>query len=70
MGTPQKPQAVNFTGDKKDASGTMRGKLSSLAVLDPELQEGLRLTIVSLMRPGRLKALLQGHEEEATMIRP
>ena len=63
-------QAVNFTGDKKDASGTMRGKLSSLAVLDPELQEGLKLTIVSLMSPGHLKALLQGHEQEATLIRP
>lgn len=64
-------RAVDFSlGDGRDASGTMRGKLSALAVLEPELREGLKLNIVSMMRPGRLKALLQGDEGEATMVRP
>lgn len=55
-------------GAKADASGAMRGKLSALMGLDHELQRGLKMSIISMMMPGRLKGLLEGGAVEATSI--
>jgi isopentenyl phosphate kinase len=55
---------------RKDASGAMRGKLSALAALSPELHGGLNMAIISMMEPGRLRALLRGDPVDATRIKP
>ncbi len=55
-------------GAKPDASGAMRGKLSALIGLERELQRGLRMSIISMMIPGRLRDLLDGRPVEATSI--
>jgi isopentenyl phosphate kinase len=53
-----------------DASGAMKGKLGALADLTPELQRGMKISIISMMEPGRLCGLLQGEPVKATIIRP
>jgi len=53
---------------RNDASGAMRGKLSALAAVAPELQGDIRMAIISMMEPGRLMALLRGEPVEATKI--
>lgn len=58
------------SGRQGDASGAMRGKLSALSGLAPELQEGLRMAIISMMEPGRLTRLLRGEPVQATRITP
>jgi len=55
---------------KGDASGAMKGKLSALTGLRPELNAGLRMGIISMMKPGRLKEILGGGSVEGTLIRP
>ena len=57
-------------GSQGDASGAMRGKLLALADLAPELERGLRMSIISMMEPGRLTRLLRGEPVEHTSIRP
>ncbi|MDD1770635.1 MAG: hypothetical protein LUO79_06075 [Methanomassiliicoccales archaeon] len=51
-----------------DASGAMRGKLTNLEGLRDELRAGLRVNIISMMEPGRLRRLLSGEEVEGTQI--
>lgn len=65
------PKELAFArGNESDASGAMRGKLSVLKGLAPELSSGLRMSIISMMRPGRLSALLEGEPVEGTIIKP
>ena len=61
---------ASANGTKGDASGAMRGKISALASLKPELRGGLRMAVISMMTRGRLSALLRGELVDATMIRP
>jgi len=65
------PQELAKAKDnERDASGAMRGKLYVLEGLKPELSQGLRLSIISMMTPGRLSTFLQGGLVEGTLIRP
>lgn len=63
-------ELASASGTKGDASGSMRGKISALSELAPELRSGLRMAIISMMGPGRLRGLLRGEPVEATTIRP
>lgn len=66
----QLEELISAAGGKSDASGALKGKLLSLSTLEPNLAQGLRLTIMSMMKPGKLSALLRGSAIEATQIRP
>jgi isopentenyl phosphate kinase len=61
---------ISASAAKGDASGAMRGKLAALSSLRPELEGGMRMAIISMMAPGRLKGLLRGEAIEGTRIRP
>jgi isopentenyl phosphate kinase len=54
--------------EKGDASGAMRGKLLALTILEEELHQGLKMSIISMKEPGRLSRLLKGVPVEATHI--
>jgi len=53
-----------------DASGAMKGKLANLETMRDQMRGGLRTSIISMMEPGRLTALLRGEDVEGTRIRP
>lgn len=53
---------------KNDASGKMRGKLLSLALIRDQIQEGLKVAILSMNKKGILKNYLKGEESELTKI--
>ncbi|MHA1171598.1 MAG: isopentenyl phosphate kinase [Candidatus Heimdallarchaeota archaeon] len=57
----------NETG-KTDASGKMRGKILSLALIKDQIQEGLDVVILSMNKKGVLKNYLKGQESELTKI--
>lgn len=57
-------------GTKGDASGAMRGKLLALSDLTPELRDGLRISIISMMELGRLTKLLKSEAVDATAVHP
>jgi isopentenyl phosphate kinase len=61
--------AVDLSHGKGDASGAMRGKLASVAMLEPELRQGMEMAIMSMMHPGNLRAFLEGKQVQATRIR-
>lgn len=54
----------------KDASGAMRGKLLALEGLAPEMRDGLRMAIISMLEPGLLGRYLKGESVEASNIVP
>ncbi|TFF68096.1 amino acid kinase [Candidatus Thorarchaeota archaeon] len=51
-----------------DASGAMRGKLRSLMPLSDRVEEGLQIALLSMIKPGRLSALLEGKDIRMTRI--
>ena len=53
-----------------DASGAMYGKLANLESVRPEMEKGLRVSIVSMMGPGQLKEVLNGGDHKGTSILP
>jgi len=53
-----------------DATGAMGGKLANLESIRPEIEGGLRTSIISMLEPGRLKKALSGGEVEGTIIHP
>ena len=53
---------------KTDASGKMRGKILSLALIKDQIQEGLEVVILSMNKKGVLKSYLKGQESELTKI--
>jgi len=61
---------ASATGTSGDASGAMKGKIGAIAELAPEMNEGLNVSIISMMEPGRLSGLLRGEPVKATRIKP
>ncbi|MBY9020504.1 MAG: amino acid kinase [Candidatus Lokiarchaeota archaeon] len=61
---------LNVTNEtaKSDASGKMRGKLSSLLPIKEEIKEGLEVAILSMNKKDILKNYLSGEESELTKI--
>jgi isopentenyl phosphate kinase len=53
---------------KADASGKMKGKLSTLTPLEEEIKQGLQVSIISMMKPGNLKVLLQDGKIKYTSV--
>ncbi len=51
-----------------DASGTMRGKVASIEPIKDLIQEGLEVSITSMMKYGNLRSLLQGDTSKSTQI--
>ncbi|MFQ5977502.1 MAG: isopentenyl phosphate kinase [Candidatus Heimdallarchaeota archaeon] len=51
-----------------DASGAMKGKLKALVPAKDLVERGLEVSIISMMAPGHLKALLKGDKVPATLI--
>jgi isopentenyl phosphate kinase len=61
-------ELASSSGGSGDASGAMKGKLSALSILEQELRDGLKMSIISMMETGRLLGLLKGELMEATNI--
>jgi len=53
---------------KVDASGAMKGKLSSIGIVKDLIDKGLETTLLSMMKYGNLKALLKGQDVKCTRI--
>lgn len=53
---------------KVDASGAMKGKLSSIGIVRDLIEKGLETTLISMMKYGNLKALLKGQDVQCTRI--
>ena len=53
---------------KLDASGAMKGKLSSISVAMDLIEEGLETTLLSMMEHGNLIGLLKGQDIKCTRI--
>ena len=53
---------------KGDASGAMKGKLSYISVVKDLIEGGLDTTLLSMMKYGNLKALLEGQDIPCTRI--
>jgi len=51
-----------------DASGAMRGKLSSIGLVQDLVKEGLETALLSMMEYGNLKAFLRGKDVPCTKI--
>ncbi|MHA1480172.1 MAG: isopentenyl phosphate kinase [Candidatus Thorarchaeota archaeon] len=51
-----------------DASGAMKGKLSSIEPIKDMIENGLDLSILSMMESGNLMALLKGDKSKSTQI--
>ena len=52
----------------EDASGAMKGKLSSVGLAMDLIEEGLETTLLSMMEYGNLMAHLKGQEIDCTRI--
>lgn len=61
---------ASASGTSGDASGAMKGKMSAIAELAPEMKAGMNVSIISMMEPGRLRGLLHGEPVKATRIKP
>ncbi len=61
---------ASASGTSGDASGAMKGKVAAIAELAPEMEAGLKVTIISMMTPGNLNGLLIGSTVKATRIKP
>jgi glutamate 5-kinase len=53
---------------KVDASGAMKGKLSTIGLAMDLIEEGLETTLLSMMEYGNLMAHLKGQEIDCTRI--
>lgn len=51
-----------------DASGAMKGKLKALIPAKDLIEKGLKISIISMMEYGNLKALLKGNQAQSTRI--
>ena len=51
-----------------DASGAMKGKINSVIPAKDLIKQGLEVSIISMMKSGNLKALLNGDESKSTQI--
>lgn len=51
-----------------DASGVMRGKINAIAAAKDLISTGLEVSILSMMDPGNLKALLRGDTSNSTQF--
>lgn len=54
--------------NKTDASGKMQGKLQSIISAKDLIEDGLQVSIISMMEYGNLQKYLEGHEIDATKI--
>lgn len=62
-------QALERMGaGKVDASGAMKGKLNSIVPAKDLIERGLEVSIISMMNPGNLKALLKGDKVPSTRV--
>jgi hypothetical protein len=51
-----------------DASGAMQGKLKSIVLAKPLIEQGLEAGLLSMMKYGTLKAYLKNEECECTRV--
>ena len=51
-----------------DASGVMEGKIKSISMAKELVEAGLDISIISMMEPGHLKALLEGDTSNSTQF--
>ncbi|MFQ5833553.1 MAG: isopentenyl phosphate kinase [Candidatus Thorarchaeota archaeon] len=51
-----------------DASGAMKGKLSSIAPAKSQIEKGLEVGLLSMMEYGNLKAFLKGEQVPSTRV--
>jgi isopentenyl phosphate kinase len=51
-----------------DASGVMEGKIKSISMAKELVEAGLQISIISMMGPGHLKALLKGDTSNSTQF--
>ena len=49
-----------------DASGAMKGKLKSIVPTKPEIEKGLDVGLISMMKYGNLKTFLKGEQVQST----
>jgi isopentenyl phosphate kinase len=56
------------TSSASDASGVMEGKIKSIAMAKDLIEAGLEVSILSMMDPGNLKALLKGDKSNSTQF--
>ncbi len=54
--------------NKKDTTGLMKGKLISISTAKHLIEQGLKVSIISMMAPNTLKSYLEGKNNLATRI--